>query len=131
MPLALISVMASLRAVDPELESVSRTLGASASETAWRVTLPLIRPGILSGALFAFVTSFDEPVVAMFIAGNDLVTLPKRMWDGVQYEIDPTASAVATVLILMSISAVIIAGRVGAWRSLASGDANKRRSHTW
>lgn len=117
LPIVLISVTASLRSVDPECEYVARTLGAGTLEAMWKVTIPLVRPGIISGALFAFVTSFDEPVVALFVAGTHAVTLPKRMWDGIQFEIDPTAAAVSTVLICVAVTAVVLAGRYGRFRT--------------
>lgn len=67
------------------------------------MTLPLIRPGMLAGALFAFITSFDELVVALFISGSGAVTLPRRMWDDLQYQIDPTIAAVSTVTIVLTV----------------------------
>lgn len=106
LPVTLISVAAALGAVDPRLEQSARTLGARPADAAWRVTMPIIRPAVFSGAVLAFVTSFDEPVVSLFVAGTRTVTLPKRMWDGIQYEIDPTAAAVSTMLIVVAIGAV-------------------------
>src|SRR5437867_6454678 len=64
----------------------------SSDLTFWRVTLPLIRPGVVSGGLFAFVTSFDEAVVAIFLGGSTARTLPLKMWEGVRLEVDPTRS---------------------------------------
>jgi putative spermidine/putrescine transport system permease protein len=112
LPVALISTVTSLRGVDRSLEIAARTLGATSWEAAWRVTLPLIRPGVVTGTLFAFVTSFDEPVVALFIAGTRAITLPKRMWDGIQYEIDPTSAAASSILIFIAAVAVLIADRL-------------------
>jgi len=90
-------------------ERAARSLGATPGETFRRVTLPLIRPGVFVAALFAFVTSFDEPVVALFIAGTRAETLPKRMWDGIQYEIDPTATAMSTMLVVFATAVVCAA----------------------
>jgi putative spermidine/putrescine transport system permease protein len=64
--------------------------------------LPLIRPGVVAGALFAFVTSFDELIVALFVSGTTAVTLPRRMWEGIRFEIDPTIAAVSTILVAFS-----------------------------
>ena len=68
-----------------------------------QVTLPLIRPGILVGALFAFITSFDELVVSLFLSGESAVTLPRRMWEDLRYAIDPTIAAVSTVTIVVTV----------------------------
>ncbi len=102
LPIVIISVSTSLHNLDHSLELVARTLGATPFNAFRRITLPLIRPGILSGGLFAFIISFDEPVIALFIAGTKAVTLPKRMWDGIQYEIDPTVASVSTIIILFT-----------------------------
>ncbi|MGF6175358.1 ABC-type spermidine/putrescine transport system permease subunit II [Ensifer sp. 4252] len=67
-----------------------------------RIMLPLIAPGVASGALFVFVTSFDEVVVALFIAGSEQRTLPRQMWSGVRETLSPTIAAVATLLIIFS-----------------------------
>lgn len=112
LPVAIISIASSLRTLDTSLERASRSLGATPLETFRYVTLPIIRPGVLIAALFAFVTSFDEPVVALFIAGTHAETLPKRMWDGIQYEIDPTATAMSTILVVVAAAVVLAAGRL-------------------
>ena len=67
------------------------------------MTLPLILPGVISGALFAFVTSFDETVLVQFLGGPDQRTLPKQMFSGIREEVSPTITAVATILILLAI----------------------------
>ena len=108
LPVALISVASSVSTLERPLEHAARSLGATPFETFRYVTLPLIRPGVAVAALFAFVTSFDEPVVALFIAGTHAETLPKRMWDGIQYEIDPTATAMSTMLVLLAAVVVFI-----------------------
>jgi putative spermidine/putrescine transport system permease protein len=66
----------------------------------------------LTGAIFAFITSFDELVIAMFIAGTKTVTLPKRMWDGIRYEIDPTVSAVSMLIVIFTSALVLTAGYI-------------------
>ena len=102
-PFVFISVSASLAGIDPRLEQAALSLGATPSGTFFQITLPLIRPGVLAGALFAFVTSFDELVVALFISGSGAVTLPRRMWDDVLYQIEPTIAAVSTLTIVLTV----------------------------
>src|SRR5439155_401829 len=82
-------------------------LGANRWQTFFKVTLPIIRPGVLAGALFAFITSFDELIVALFISGSTAVTLPRKMWDGLRMEIDPTIAAVSTLLIVVSVLVLV------------------------
>lgn len=101
-PFVVTSVSASLAGIDPRLEQAALNLGATPSATFWQVTLPLIRPGVLVGALFAFITSFDELVVALFISGTGAVTLPRRMWDDLRFQIDPTIAAVSTLTIVLT-----------------------------
>jgi putative spermidine/putrescine transport system permease protein len=78
-------------------------LGANRWQTFRQVTLPIIRPGVFAGALFAFITSFDELIVALFVSGSGAVTLPRRMWESLRQDIDPTIAAVSTVLIAASV----------------------------
>src|ERR1700678_4059748 len=79
-------------------------LGATPWGAFRQVTLPLIRPGVLVGALFAFITSFDELIVALFLSGSGAVTLPRRMWDDLRFEIDPTIAAVSTLTLVLPAS---------------------------
>lgn len=102
-PFVVTSVSASLAGIDPRLERAALSLGATPIGTFFQVTLPLIRPGILAGALFAFITSFDELVVALFISGSGAVTLPRRMWDDLLYQIEPTIAAVSTLAIVLTV----------------------------
>jgi putative spermidine/putrescine transport system permease protein len=101
-PFVVINVSATLYGFDERLEYAAMSLGATPWRTFWEVTFPIIRPGVLAGALFAFITSFDELVVALFISGTTAVTLPRKMWESIQFEIDPTIAAVSTMLIVMS-----------------------------
>ncbi|MFT4038167.1 MAG: ABC transporter permease [Thermomicrobiales bacterium] len=103
LPFVVTNVSATLQGFDERLEYAAMNLGANRWQTFWRVTLPIIRPGVFAGALFAFITSFDELIVALFISGSGAVTLPRKMWDSLRQEIDPTIAAVSTVLILVSI----------------------------
>jgi putative spermidine/putrescine transport system permease protein len=107
-PFVVINVSATLKGFDFTLEKAAMNLGANPIQAFLRVTLPLIKPGIIAGALFAFITSFDEIVVAMFICGTTAVTLPKRMLDGIRTEINPTISAVSTLEIIGVIIILLI-----------------------
>lgn len=101
-PFVIITVTATLVGFDNNLARASLSLGASPSQTFFKVTLPLIRPGIISGALFAFATSFDEVVVVLFVAGTEQRTIPREMWSGMREQLSPTILAVASLLIVMS-----------------------------
>jgi putative spermidine/putrescine transport system permease protein len=103
LPFVVVNVTATLQGFDITLERAALSLGASRFTTFMKVTFPLIRPGVITGALFAFITSFDEVVVAIFITGSRAVTLPRQMWDGIRISINPTISAVASLLIVFSI----------------------------
>jgi putative spermidine/putrescine transport system permease protein len=107
-PFVVTSVGASLAGLDRRLEQAAASLGATPWGTFRQVTLPLIRPGVLVGALFAFITSFDELVVALFLTGPNTVTLPRRMWDDLRFAIDPTIAAVSTLTIVLT--AALLAG---------------------
>jgi putative spermidine/putrescine transport system permease protein len=106
-PFVVISVGASLAGFDRRLEQAALSLGATPGGTFRQVTLPLIRPGVLTGALFAFITSFDELVVALFLSGSGAVTLPRRMWDDLRFAIDPTIAAVSTLTIVLTASLLL------------------------
>ena len=101
-PFVVTSVSASLLGFDRRLEQASLSLGATPWATFRLVTLPLIRPGVLAGALFAFITSLDELIVALFLSGSGAVTLPRRMWDDLRFAIDPTIAAVSTLTIVLT-----------------------------
>jgi putative spermidine/putrescine transport system permease protein len=98
-PFVVINVSNALQGVDRRVEQAALSLGATPWGTFWQVTLPLIRPGIFAGAVFAFITSFDELLVALFLSGTTAVTLPRRMWDQLRFDIDPTIAAVSSMLI--------------------------------
>ena len=103
-PFVVTSVSASLSGIDPRLQQASLSLGATPAGTFFQVTLPLIRPGVMVGALFAFITSFDELVVSLFLSGSGAVTLPRRMWDDLRFAIDPTIAAVSTLTIVLTVA---------------------------
>lgn len=101
-PFVVITVTATLASFDHNLMRAASSLGATPAEATMRIMLPIIAPGVVSGALFAFVTSFDEVVIALFISGSEQRTLPRQMWSGVRETLSPTIAAVATLLILFS-----------------------------
>jgi putative spermidine/putrescine transport system permease protein len=103
-PFVVITVTATLVGYDHTLSRAAASLGASPATTFRKVTLPLILPGVISGALFAFITSFDEIVIVLFVAGVEQRTIPREMWSGIREQISPTILAVATVLVLVSIA---------------------------
>jgi putative spermidine/putrescine transport system permease protein len=110
-PFVVIAVSASLEVFDVRLETAAASLGASRLATFRTVTLPLIAPGILSGLLFAFVTSFDEIIVALFITSPYLKTLPVQIFTSITRDADPTVAAVGTIIFL-STSLLIAAGLI-------------------
>lgn len=97
-PVAFLAIAASLKGFDRNLERAANSAGAGPLRTFLWVTLPVLRPGILIGALFAFLHSFNEAVVAIFIAGRDAVTLPKKMFESIRLESDPVIAVVSTLL---------------------------------
>lgn len=107
-PLVLITVSASLAGFDVRLEQASRNLGASSWTTMRRVILPSIRPGVLAGAVFAFIASWDEIVVTLFLSKFNVYTLPRRMWNGIRENTDPTVAAAAVVLIVVTLLAFLV-----------------------
>jgi len=107
-PFVFINVSAALMNFDITLEKAAYSLGANRLQAFLKVTFPLIRPGILTGALFAFIVSFDELIITMFISGTRH-TLPVRMWMDLWLEIDPTIAAVSSFLMLLSIAAILSA----------------------
>ncbi|MDR2990673.1 MAG: ABC transporter permease [Burkholderiaceae bacterium] len=101
-PFVVTTVLATLQGFNQNLVRASLSLGANPVATFFRITLPVIAPGVISGALFAFATSFDEVVVTLFLAGADQVTLPRQMFNGIRENISPTIAALATILIIFS-----------------------------
>lgn len=101
-PFVVITVTATLSGFDRNLLRAAASLGASSTRTFFEVILPLIAPGVISGALFAFVTSFDEVVMVLFLAGAEQRTVTIQMWSGIRENISPTILAVATILVAIS-----------------------------
>ncbi len=111
-PFVLVNVTAALAGFDPRLEQAAKNLGASGWSTFRLVTFPIIKPGVMAGAVFAFIASFDEMIVAMFITSPGNVTLPIRMWESMRNEISPAIAAVSTLVILLSVSLFFVAARI-------------------
>jgi putative spermidine/putrescine transport system permease protein len=107
-PFVVTTVLATLQGFNHNLVRASLSLGAGPVQTFFRVTLPVIAPGVISGALFAFATSFDEVVVTLFIAGPTQVTLPRQMFTGIRENINPTIAAVATLLIIFTTALMLV-----------------------
>lgn len=102
-PFVVITVTATLSGFDQSLIRASASLGANQTTTFFKVIMPLITPGVISGALFAFITSFDEIVIVLFVAGVEQRTIPREMWSGIRESISPTILAVATLLVMISV----------------------------
>ena len=100
-PFVLVAVTSALGGFDPKLLRASASLGASPFRSFIRVTMPLISRGILTGAIFAFVTSFDEVVIALFLRSPTFQTLPVQMYNSVTYELDPTISASSSLVVVV------------------------------
>jgi putative spermidine/putrescine transport system permease protein len=103
-PFVIITVTATLMGFDQNLIRASASLGANPVTTFRKVVMPLILPGVISGALFALVTSFDEIVVVLFLSGFEQRTIPRQMWVGIREQISPTILAVATILIAVAVA---------------------------
>jgi putative spermidine/putrescine transport system permease protein len=112
LPLVVLVVGAALRTVDANLELAALGLGASRWTAIRRVTLPQIRPAIVSASFLSFITSFDELVIAMFLGGSNW-TLPKKMFDNIQLEIEPTVAAVSVLQIVLVAIVLALAARFG------------------
>jgi putative spermidine/putrescine transport system permease protein len=103
-PLVVVTVAAGLKSYDMTLERAARSLGASRPRAFVTVTLPGIRIPVITGALLAFITSLDEVVISLFVAGGDRTTMTKRMFNALRDEIDPTIAAISTLLIALSVA---------------------------
>jgi len=102
-PFVVITVTATLTGFDTNLIRASQSLGADQMRTFFKVIMPLILPGVISGALFAFITSFDEVVVVLFLGSVEQQTIPRQMWSGIRQEISPVILCMATCLVALSI----------------------------
>jgi putative spermidine/putrescine transport system permease protein len=108
LPFVIVNVATSLRTMDRNLELAAANLGATPARSFLRVTLPIIFPGVLAGAIFAFITSWDEVVVAIFLTSARFRTLPVEMWEQVRQVVDPTVAAVATTLLVVTTALLLV-----------------------
>jgi putative spermidine/putrescine transport system permease protein len=106
-PFVVITVTATLVGFDNSLIRASASLGSSPPRTFFKVIVPLILPGVISGALFAFITSFDEVVVVLFVGSFKQRTIPWQMFSGIREQISPTILAVATLMVIVSIALLV------------------------
>jgi putative spermidine/putrescine transport system permease protein len=110
LPFSVLPISATVRGFDRRLEHAALNLGANRFQTFMKVTFPIIRPGVLTGAIFAFMIAFDEVVIALFICGSTAVTLPKKMWDVIRYEIEPMLPAISTLLMILALLILLLIG---------------------
>jgi putative spermidine/putrescine transport system permease protein len=103
LPFVVITVTSTLVGFDRGLMRAAANLGGTPAYNFFKIQMPLIAPGMISGALFAFITAFDEIVIILFIGGPGQHTLPRQMWSGIRQEISPTILSAATILVLFSI----------------------------
>jgi mannopine transport system permease protein len=127
MPFVVFTILASLHRFDADLERAALSCGASPLQAFTWVTLPQIYPGIVSAALFAFIISFDEPVISFFISNLDHRSLPRKMFEDIDYNVSPTLAAVATVLTGLTVLALVAGHFAGRGRQASSG-ARRRTS---
>jgi putative spermidine/putrescine transport system permease protein len=123
LPLVVVPVMASLSTFDTTLELAAGSLGASKWQTFRQVTLPSIMPGVAAGAVFAFVQSWDEIVISIFISTPDLTTLPVRMYNAVSADVDPTLAAASSLIVTIVTLAIFISFFLGSSRRKAHAAA--------
>ncbi|MDQ0219859.1 ABC transporter permease [Peribacillus cavernae] len=109
-PIVFVMMIASLKGIDRNLELAAMGLGSTPIGAFFKVTVPLIRPAVLSGYLFAFIASLDEVVVTIFLAGAKTKTLPVVMWENLRSQIDPTMAAVSSILIVGTITIFLFQG---------------------
>lgn len=121
LPVVLIIMQAAMQAVDPALERAAMVCGCSRFGAFRRVVVPLALPGVVSSALFAFLTSFDEVVIALFLSGIRGETLPVRIWNSLLLEVEPTIAAVSTLLIAITVAALLVDHLVRRDRAATAG----------
>jgi putative spermidine/putrescine transport system permease protein len=117
MPLAVLAIGASLSNLDPRLVQAARSLGARPATIFGRVILPNIIPGTVAGAILAFIVSWDEITVTLFITSRGIVTLPRKIWTSIADAVDPALAAIATVMLAVTIVGLIL--RMTVWDHIA------------
>jgi ABC-type spermidine/putrescine transport system permease subunit II len=119
-PYVVVTVVAVLKNYDRRLDQAASTLGANGARTFLHVTLPLIRSGLVAAFMFAFIISFDELTIALFVTSGRITTLPKQMWDDALLRVSPALAAVAT-LILAFMTVIILGSEIFRRHSVKSG----------
>jgi putative spermidine/putrescine transport system permease protein len=112
-PVVMLVVGSALKSYDMDQERVARSLGASPLYAFWSVTLPQIKFSVVSGAVLAFLTSFDEIIVAMFVSGGDNSTLTRNMFNALRDQVDPTIAAISTIIVLITSVLLILTQYIG------------------
>jgi putative spermidine/putrescine transport system permease protein len=115
------TILASLARLDPAVEEAARTLGASALRCFVLVTLPLVRPGVVAGMLFAFIVSFDNVSLSLFLTNARTNTLPIAILNYVEYNFDPSVAAISTMLVAFSLGAALLVERLVGLRRVVGG----------
>lgn len=117
MPLAILAIGASLSNLDPRLVQAARSLGARPPTIFGKVILPNILPGTIAGAILAFIVSWDEITVTLFITSRGVVTLPRKIWTSIADAVDPALAAIATVMLVVTIIGLVL--RMTVWERVA------------
>ncbi|PWK87157.1 putative spermidine/putrescine transport system permease protein [Lentzea atacamensis] len=117
-PIAVMILMATLKGIDERLEDAAASMGAGRLTIARRITFPLAAPGVIAAAIFSFITSFDEFFISQFLSSVDTITLPVQVFNVLQFDVDPTVTAVAALLIAVALVAL---GLVGLLRRFGTG----------
>jgi putative spermidine/putrescine transport system permease protein len=110
LPFVVVNVLSALQQMDSRMEQAARSLGAAPLATFRYVTLPVIWPGIAAGAVFAFLTSFSEIVLSLFLSNRETITLPVQMWSGIRFEINPTVAAASSLFVALSCGLALLMG---------------------
>jgi putative spermidine/putrescine transport system permease protein len=121
LPYSIRTVLASLARMDPALEEAAMTLGASRWTAFWQVTLPLIKPGIVAGMAFAFILSFDDIAITLFLVDANTSTLPVAILSYLQYNFDPSIAAISSISILLTLALAFVLERIFGLQKLLGG----------
>lgn len=124
-PYAVVVMSSAIRGLDRSLEDAAAIHGATPPVTTWRITMPLLKPALVTSGLLAFITSFDELLVGLFLLGRQTPTLPIKFWADIRFQIDPLLSAASTFIIVIIIVAVIAAQIANKSRAGKTGPARK------
>ncbi|MEU9919315.1 ABC transporter permease [Streptomyces sp. NPDC051001] len=111
-PIAVMILMATLKGIDERLEDAAASMGASRLTIARRITFPLAAPGLVAAGIFSFITSFDEFFISQFLSSVDTVTLPVQVFNVLQYNVDPSVTAISAILIAVAVVALALVGLV-------------------